>query len=60
MKFYLIIDNQNKIVKDFKNKSDAESYVETRPYLRVKEFDPDECNSSTKPHVVDPPDDLPF
>ena len=60
MKFYLIIDNQNKIVKDFKNKSDAEDYVNARPYLRMQEFDPNEYNSNTKLHIVDPPDDLPF
>lgn len=60
MKYYLILDKTNRVVRSFTNKEEAESYVKARPYLKVLEFDdsPDTSSVSNVHHAVT--DDLPF
>lgn len=59
--FYLIVDKQSKIVKDFTDKEQAENYVKERPYLRVSELDLTQAMEEIEnPLFQHEMDDLPF
>ncbi len=59
--FYLIINKQSEVVKDFASKEDAENYVKERPYLRVSKLDLTQSVEETEIQLFQhEPDDLPF
>lgn len=60
MKYYLILDKTNLVLKSFKDKEEAEAYVKARPYLKVSEFD-DSPRAPESPNAQTPvADDLSF